>query len=73
MLCARESCSLAAKTLYFFQLCTPEAAAGVSWHFLSVCVLRLPPDLPRPLGIVSGLQNCLEIQAACFETASKRS
>lgn len=72
-LCSRESCSLAAKTLYFFQLCKPEAAAGVSWQFLSVCVPRPPADLPRPLRIVSGLQNWLEIQAACLETASKGS
>lgn len=65
-LCSRQSCSLAAKTLYFFQLCKPEAADGASWQFLSVCVLRPPTDLPRPLGIVPGLQNRLEIQTACF-------
>lgn len=74
MLCAQGKAVLRLqKQLYFFQLCKPEAAAGVSWQFLSMCVLRPPTDLLRPLGIVSGLQNWLEIQAACFATASKRS
>lgn len=73
MLCAQGKAVLWLQKHCISSSSKPEAAAAVSWQLLSVCVLRPPTDLPRPLGIVSGLQNWLEIQAVCFETTSKGS